>query len=292
MVVVLNNDPATDPKHFGGTTRLYYGRWDYKYAEAARHGAAGVIIVHTEPSAGYPWQVVQTSWSGEGFELPAGDETRLAVRMWVTEQRGNELFALGGIKEGLAALVARAERPGFHAIPLDVTLSVELAVDVRRVHTGNVLAMLPGHDPALAPELVVVSAHHDHLGIKGTGPGDTIYNGALDNASGVGAMLQLAGALVGAAPRRSVLFASVGAEEQGLLGSAYLCTHPPVPAGRMAVNLNIDEIDIWGKTHDVTYIGMGKSSLDDVVQRAAKRWVAWSCPISSPIAAVSIDPIS
>ena len=270
VVVVLNNDPSSDPKRFGGTTRLYYGRWDYKYAEAARHGAAGVIIVHTQPSAGYPWQVVQTSWSGEAFELPAGDEPRLTVRMWVTEQRARDLLVMGGIKDELSVLIARAEQPGFHALPLDVKLSVELAVDVRRVQTGNVLAMLPGSDPKLAREVVVVSAHHDHLGKKGTGPGDTIYNGALDNASGVGAMLQLATALVGSSPKRSFLFASVGAEEQGLLGSAYLCAHPPVPAGRMAANLNIDEIDIWGKTHDVTYIGMGKSSLDGVLQGAAK----------------------
>ncbi|MEO6953473.1 MAG: M28 family peptidase [Polyangia bacterium] len=270
VVVVMNNDPASDPRRFGGTTRLYYGRWDYKYAEAARHGAAGCIIIHTQPSAGYPWQVVQTSWSGEAFELPAGDEPRVTVRMWITEQRAKALLALGGIKEELPALFARAEQPGFHAIPLDVKLSVELAVEMRRVQTGNVLAMLPGSDPKLAREVIVVSAHHDHLGKKGAGPGDTIYNGALDNASGIGAMLQLATGLVGSAPRRSILFASVGAEEQGLLGSAYLCAHPPVPAGRMAANLNIDEINVWGKTHDVTYIGMGKSSLDDMLQAVAK----------------------
>lgn len=270
VVVLLNNDPASDPKRFGGVTRLYYGRWDYKYAEAARHGAAGVIIVHTTPSAGYPWQVVQSSWSGEAFELPAGDEPRLVTRMWVTEQRARDILVLGGVTEDPAALYARAELPGFRAIPLDAKLSLELAVDVRRVQTGNVLAMLPGSDAALASEVIVVTAHHDHLGKKGQGPGDTIYNGALDNASGVGAMLQLADALAAAAPRRSVLFASVGAEEQGLLGSAYLCAHAPVAAAHMAANLNIDEINIWGKTHDVTYIGMGKSSLDDVVTGAAK----------------------
>jgi hypothetical protein len=287
VVIILNNDPSVDPKRFAGTTRLYYGRWDYKYAEAARHGAAGAIIVHTTPSAGYPWQVVQTSWSGTAFELPAGDEPRVEAKLWVTEERARDLLKLGGVKEELAALSARAEQPGFKAVPLDARLSVELSVELDRVETGNVLGLVPGSDPALSAEMVVVTAHHDHLGRRhvevrgapagqpGAHPGvhkdndDDIYNGALDNASGVGALMTLAEALADSKPRRSILFAAVGAEESGLLGSAYLTAHPPVAAGRIAANLNIDGINIWGRTHDIIYVGLGKSTLDEVLRKAA-----------------------
>lgn len=273
-VVILNNDPSSDPKRFGGTTRLYYGRWDYKYAEAARHGAAAAIIVHTTPSAGYPWQVVQTSWSGTAFELPATGEPRLEARLWITEDRARDLLKKGGVAEPLEALTARAEQPGFRALPLDGKLSLELAVELQRVETGNVLGLLPGADPAVASELLVVTAHHDHLGRQleaapAHGARDDVYNGALDNASGVGALLTLAEALAEARPRRGVLFASVGAEESGLLGSAYLCAHPPVSPGKIAANLNIDGINIWGRTRDVTFIGLGKSSLDEVVRGVA-----------------------
>ena len=282
VVVVLNNDPAHDPKRFGGTTRLYYGRWDYKYAEAARHGAAGAIIIHTTPSAGYPWQVVQTSWSGTAFELPAGSEPRVEAKLWVTEERARDLLKLAQYAEPLATLMQRAEQPGFRAVPLDVRLSVELSVELDRVDTGNVLGLLPGSEPQLAAEMIVVTAHHDHLGrrhveladaAKRSGaphaPDDDIYNGALDNASGVAALLTLADALVDSRPKRSILFAAVGAEESGLLGSAYLCAHPPVLPGRITANLNIDGINIWGRTHDVIYIGFGKSTLDEVLRQAA-----------------------
>jgi Zn-dependent M28 family amino/carboxypeptidase len=281
VVVILNNDPSTDPKRFGGTTRLYYGRWDYKYMEAARHGAAGAIIIHTTPSAGYPWQVVQTSWSRTAFELPAADEPRLQMRMWVTEARARDILRLAGVSESLDALSARAELPGFHALPLDAKMSAELAVEVERVETGNVLGLVPGTDPKVADEYLVVTAHHDHLGRRhidqaaapttkgGHADHDDIYNGALDNASGVGAVLELATALADSHPRRGILFAVVAAEESGLLGSAWLCAHLPVPAGKLAANLNIDGINIWGRTHDITFIGLGKSSLDEVVRKVA-----------------------
>ncbi len=269
VVVVMNNDPERDPNMFGGKTRLYYGRWDYKYAEAARHGAAGVIIIHTEYSAGYPWQVVQSSWSGKNWELPQGSEPRVHLRMWATEDATKRLFALAG--QDLDKLREAAESRDFQPVALGVKMSAGLAVKIERARTANVLAMLPGSDPKLASELVVVSAHHDHLG-KHEGTGDQIYNGALDNASGVSAILQIAEAIAtsGTAPRRSLLFAAVAAEEQGLLGSEYLCEHPPVPAGKIAANLNIDGINIWGKTTDIGYVGLGKSSLDDVVVAVAK----------------------
>jgi Zn-dependent M28 family amino/carboxypeptidase len=270
VLLVMNNDPENDPKSFAGKTRLYYGRWTYKYEEAARHGAAGVIIIHTDHSAAYPWQVVQTSWNGEDFELPQAGEPRVQVKMWATDAMSRKLAALGG--HDLDALRARAEQRDFRPVPLGVTLSVEIATEVRRVQTANVLGLWRGSDPARAGELVVYSAHHDHLGVRDAKAGDAIYNGALDNASGVAAMLAAAEAITRARPkpRRSILFAAVSVEESGLLGSEYLCQHPPVPAGRLAADINIDGINIWGRTRDVGYVGLGKSSLDDVVAQAAR----------------------
>jgi Zn-dependent M28 family amino/carboxypeptidase len=272
VLLVMNNDPAHDdePSLFAGKTRLYYGRWTYKYEEAARRGAAAAIIVHTTPSAGYPWQVVQSSWSGEDFELPAGDEPRLGAKLWVTEERARQIVALAG--RDLDELRRAAERRDFRPVALGVRFSVELKTQVRRLETANVVGRLPGSDAKLAGEAVVYSAHHDHLGVRAppSGGGDGIYNGALDNASGVAAMLAIAEGLARARPRRSVLFASVGGEESGLLGSEYFCAHPPLPVGRIAADLNIDGINIWGRTRDVSSIGLGKSTLDAVVEAVAR----------------------
>jgi Zn-dependent M28 family amino/carboxypeptidase len=213
--------------------------------------------------------VVQSSWSGEQFELPEAGEPRLAAKMWTTEEASRKLVALGG--NDLDALRRKAESRDFRPVPLGVTLSVAIKTEVRRLRTANVLGLLRGADPKLKDELVVYSAHHDHLGVRDPKNGDAIYNGALDNASGVAAMLTAAQALAGASPRprRSVLFAAVGVEESGLLGSAYFCAHPVVPAGRLAADLNIDGLNIWGRTRDVEVTGLGKSSLDEVVRAVA-----------------------
>src|SRR5262245_36243489 len=231
VLVMMNNDPDWDPKLFEGNRRLYYGRWTYKYESAARQGAAAVIIIHTTPSAGYPWQVVQTSWSGEQFELPKSGEPTLQMQAWVTEDAARKLAQLGG--QDLDVLRAAAEKRDFKPVPLGVRLSVDLKNDVTRKKTANVIGRLPGTDPALAKEAVVYTAHHDHLGIKeGAKPGDdSIYNGAYDNGTGVAALLTIAEAMGGMKPRpkRTVLFAAVAAEEQGLLGSEYLAAHPPLP---------------------------------------------------------------
>lgn len=272
VLLMLNNDPADDPKLFGGQTRLWYGRWDYKFQMAERMGAAGAIIVHTQPSAGYPWQVVQTSWSGEQFELPLAEPAKgLQMRAWATEAASKRLVNLGG--HSLDALISQAQRRDFRPIPLGVRLSVTFENRVQRKRTANVLGLLPGTDPSLSKEVVLYTAHHDHLGIKeGARPGeDAIYNGAEDNASGVATMLAIARAFtsLSSPPKRSVLFAAVAAEEQGLLGSAFLAAHPPVPAGRIAANLNIDGANIWGRTRDLTVIGLGKSSLDGVAAQVA-----------------------
>jgi hypothetical protein len=271
-LLILNNDPEDDPHLFAGRTRLWYGRWDYKYEQAAKVGAAGAIILHTTPSAGYPWQVVRTSWTGEQFELPASEGPRMQVKAWTTEAATRRVLALAGRE--LDALRASAQKRDFRPVPLGVTVSTRLTNDVRRRPTANVLALLPGGDAKLSQQVVLYSAHHDHLGKKegGREGEDTIYNGALDNASGVAAMLAVARAFreLPQPPRRSILFAAVAAEEQGLLGSQYLAEHPPVPPGRVAANINIDGANIHGRTKDLTVIGLGKSSLDATITALAK----------------------
>jgi len=267
VAVIMNNDPDWDPELFGGETRLWYGRWDYKYLSAARQGAVGAIIIHTQPSAGYPWQVVQTSWTGEQFELPAGDEPRSPVKAWVTEDAARRLMALAG--QDLDALREAAYNRDFEPVPLGIKTSIAFDVGITRVTSANVLGLIPGSDPELADEVVVYTAHHDHLGI-GTpnDQGDNIYNGAMDNASGVAQTMAIAKALkaLPVAPRRSILIALVGAEEQGLLGSKYFAANPTFPPGKIAANINYDGGNIWGHTHDVTFVGLGKSStIDDII---------------------------
>ena len=269
VLLMMNNDPENDPNLFAGKTRLWYGRWDYKYLIAAKKGAAGAIIIHTTPSAGYPWQVVRNSWAGEKYELPDDGSPRVRVKMWATEELSKRIAELGG--QDLNRLRASAESRSFRPVPLGVKMSVGLANAIEQRESGNVVGLLPGNDPGLAGEAVVYTAHHDHLGIK-SGPGDQIYNGAIDNASGVASILGVAKAHASLRkpPRRSIYFAFVTAEEQGLLGSEYFAAHPPVPAGRIAADINIDEANWFGRTRDISLIGLGKSSLDDDVIAAAK----------------------
>ncbi len=271
VLLIMNNDPDWDPELFAGETRLYYGRWRYKYESAARQGAVGAIIIHTTPSAGYPFQVVQTSWTGEQFQLPAGDEPRSQVEAWVTEDAARRLVALGG--HDLDALREAADNRDFEPVPLGVTTSIAMDVELSRVESANVLGLIPGSDPELADEAVIYTAHHDHLGIGTPNEaGDTIYNGAMDNASGVAQVLAIARALqaLPEPPRRSILVAFVGAEEQGLLGSKYYAENPTFPPGKIAANINYDGGNIWGHTHDVTFIGLGKSTIDEIVLSIAQ----------------------
>lgn len=272
VVLVMNSDPEDDASLFAGKTRLWYGRWDYKYEQAAKQGAVGCIIIHTTPSAGYPWQVVQTSWTGEQFDLPSTGGPKLQVKAWLTEAASKKLVAMAG--KDLDVLRAAAQSRDFQPVPLGVLASTSFTNAVVKKSTANVLGLLRGSDPKLADEWVVLTAHHDHLGLaENPKPGeDAINNGAVDNASGVAALLTVARALTeqGKAPKRSVLFAAVAAEEQGLLGSQFLVEHPPVPYGRMAANINIDGLNIWGRTKDVSVIGYGKTSIDAVLTQLAK----------------------
>lgn len=272
IIVVMNNDPENDPELFAGRRRLYYGRWDYKYEMAAKMGAAGALIIHTTASAGYPYQVVRNSWSGEEFELAAATGPRTKLKGWLTEDAAQRLMRFAG--KDLAQLQAAAQSRDFQPVPLDVKLSINLKVAVREQTTGNVLGVLRGSDPVLNREHIVFTAHHDHLGLAEArdAQGDNIYNGAIDNASGVASLLMIARAIAALPerPKRSILFAFVGAEEQGLLGSEHLAFAPPLPAGNMAAVINIDGINFLGKARDVNVIGNGKSNLDGIVEAVAQ----------------------
>ncbi len=267
VLLMLNNDPDWDPDLFGGRERLYYGRWTYKYESAARQGAAGAIIIHTPESAGYPWQVVQSSWTGTQYGLPAGDEPRVPIQAWITEHSAERLVSLAGLD--LAALIEQAKSRDFEPVPIGARTSIAFGNEIERTASANVLGLLRGRDPDLADEIVVYTAHHDHLGVTSDGQ---IYSGARDNASGVAMVLEIgqAFAALPERPRRSILLLFVGAEEQGLLGSEYYARHPTVPPGRIAANINYDSGNIWGETRDITFVGMGKSTLDAVAARVAE----------------------
>lgn len=270
ILLILNNDPDWDPQLFAGKRRLYYGRWTYKYESAAEQGAAGAIIIHTTPSAAYPWQVVQTSWTGPQFDLPAAGEPQLQVKSWVTEDAARQLVKLGG--QDLDALVKSARSRDFKPVPLGVTTSFSLSSKVEKTRTANVGGLLRGSDPKLKDEVVIYSAHHDHLGIgEPDDTGDRIYNGALDNGAGVAQVMAIAKAYAALPepPRRSILILFVAGEEQGLLGSEYYARYPSFPSGRIAANINYDGGNIFGKELELAYIGLGKSSLDGLVKALA-----------------------
>jgi len=267
VLLLMNNDPEWDPDLFAGETRLWYGRWDYKYGKAAAQGAVGAIIIHTTPSAGYPFQVLQTSGVGAQFQLPAGDEPRSQITAWMVEDAARKLVSMAGLD--LDKLRESADNRDFEPVPLGVTTSIAMDVDIVRIKSANVLGLIPGSDPELKDEVVIYTAHHDHLGIgKPNEEGDNIYNGAYDNASGVGVVMSIGQGMkaLPKAPRRSVLIALVGAEEQGLLGSEYYAKNPTFPSGKIAANINYDGGNIWGHTHDVTFIGLGKSTADQLVK--------------------------
>jgi Zn-dependent M28 family amino/carboxypeptidase len=268
---MLNDDPDWDPALFAGKKRLFYGRWDYKYESAARQGATAAIILHTEPSAGYGWNVVQRSWSGTQFDLPGTDEKRLAFRSWLTEPAVRRLCALGG--KDLDSLIAAAHRRDFVPVPLGVRTSLASDVAVDTVLTANVVGILPGSDPRLRDEAVVFSAHHDHLGLgEPDATGDRIHHGAVDNCAGCAQVLAIAETFAAARPRpaRSIAALFVAGEEQGLLGSQYYAAHPTIPLARIAADINFDGGNVHGRTSDVAVIGKGKSDLEDRLVSAAR----------------------
>jgi Zn-dependent M28 family amino/carboxypeptidase len=271
VLLMLNDDPDWDPDLFAGERKLYYGRWDYKYSSAARQGAAAAIIIHTAPSAGYPWQVVRTGWSGQQFELAAGDEPRLKLKAWLTEDSARRLVELSG--GHLDELVAAARSRDFRPVALGTTTSIRFSVDVQTTATANVGGILPGSDSQIAKQVVVFSAHHDHFGIgRPDETGDAIYNGALDNGVAMAQALAVAGAFAALPepPRRTVLILFPAAEEQGILGSAYFVRSGAIPPARMVADVNFELGNVWGRTRDVMVYGLGKSTLDDLVTAAAR----------------------
>lgn len=271
ILVMMNNDPDWDPKLFAGTTRLYYGRWTYKYEIAAKLGAAAALIIHTDASAGYPFQVVQSSWTGEQFVLPSEGQPTIQAQTWTTYDAAKRLLATAG--HDLDKLMESARNRRFKPVPLGIRTSLTLENKVSSKSTANVAGLLRGSDANLADEVVVYTAHHDHLGIgKPNEHGDMIYNGARDNASGCAQLLAIARAFteLEEKPKRSILFLFVAAEEQGLLGSKYYARNPTFHPGKIAANINYDAANIWGRTRDLTLIGYGRSSLDDVARKYAE----------------------
>jgi Zn-dependent M28 family amino/carboxypeptidase len=271
-VVMLVNDPGyatQDPELFNGNTMTYYGRWDYKYGEAARQGAKGAIIVHDTLPAAYGWATVENSWTGPQFDMVLPDQgAGLAkVEGWITRDHAETLFRKAGLD--LDEMYAIAREPGFTAVPMDLTASATIENETEQVVSRNVAAILPGSE---APdEVFVYMAHWDHLGTDPKLEGDQIYNGALDNASGTAALMEIAGAYAALpqAPRRSVLFLAVTAEEQGLLGSQYYALHPLFPLENTVGGLNMDGMNSVGATRDITVVGLGMSDLDDYLKTAA-----------------------
>lgn len=283
VLLVMNNDPADDPARFAGKTRLYYGRWSYKYEEAARRGALGAIVIHTTESAGYPFQVIQTNHGRENFWLPFRDgEPTLGIRSWCTEDAAKKLCALGG--HDLDALRTAANQGNHAPVPLGVKLGLAVKNTVREIESGNVVGVLPGSDPKLRDEYVVITAHFDHLGIGKPRGEDTIYNGAVDNASGCAGLLALARACaqLTTPPKRGLLFVAVTAEESGLLGSQFFAENPTVPRKQLVANFNVDGLNVWGKTNDVEFIGYGKNSLTALAAAVAQSHGRHLEPDSNP----------
>lgn len=265
-LVFVNDPPSDDPSFFGGRALTYFGRWTYKIEEAARQGAAGVLIIHNTEMAGYPWSVVQTSWSGEQFYLPEQQEEQTPFAGWISQGTAEALFQAEGTSWDEA--LAEAGRAGFQPRELRSKLSGEIRAKVRRIESPNVLGLVRGSDPKLQEEYIVLTSHYDHLGVGPEVEGDNIYNGALDNASGTALLIELARVLAAQQDElgRSVIFAAVTAEEQGLLGSRYLAEYPPVPLERIVADINFDGINVWGETENMVAMGAEKSTLEAVVQ--------------------------
>ena len=271
IVVLINDPPVPDERMFGGKAMTYYGRWTYKYEKAAELGAAGCLIVHETDPAGYPWEVVRDSWSGEAFNLVATDKNmhRAAVEGWITHEQAQELFRAAGLDYETEK--KKAVSVNFRPVPLGMKAQLDIHNTLRTIQSHNVIAKRTGSDPALKNQYVIYSAHWDHFGIGPEVNGDRIYHGARDNASGTAALIEIARAYAQLKPERTILFLSVTAEEQGLLGSEYYAEHPLYPVSRTAANINMDAMNVWGKTRDITEIGKGKSTLDEVVADVAEQ---------------------
>ena len=272
LLMLVNEPPSDDTKFFKGKALTYYGRWTYKYEQAARKGAVGAILIHRTDMASYPWEVVRNSNSGEKSFLKLDGTPKLKVASWIQLDVAKQLAANSGMD--LDKMMSDAQSRDFHPATLPVKLKARMVSKIRPFESNNVLGRLPGLDNKLKDEAVLYTAHYDHLGIRPEMPGDNIYNGANDNATGCGILLELAHvfSLAAQRPRRSILFASVTAEEQGLLGSEYLGKHPPVPASKIMLDLNYDDIPPLGAPEEVEVSGSERTTFYPTVQALAKEF--------------------
>jgi Zn-dependent M28 family amino/carboxypeptidase len=271
-VVMLVNDPGfatQDPELFNGRAMTYYGRWTYKYEEAARQGAACAVIIHETEPAAYGWGVVRNGWTGPNFSLVTedGNASRCAVESWITSDAAHKIFETAG--KNYDVLKKAAENKGFKPVPLGLKASLTMENKIRNAISKNVVGLLPGS--TRADEYIIYTAHWDHFGKNPELEGDQIFNGALDNATGTGALIELAEAFqqLGSPPQRSILFLAVTAEEQGLLGSDYYATHPIYPLTKTVAVINMDSLNIYGRMKDIRIVGFGQSELDDYVKAYA-----------------------
>jgi Zn-dependent M28 family amino/carboxypeptidase len=274
ILIFKNSDPSLDPEIFEGDSRLYYGRWSYKFEKAADMGALGAIIIHTASTAGYPWNVVANSWGRERFSLKSGTDNSTQMpefSSWFTQSSSEQLFSQAGLD--LDEMLNAADNREFTPVELNgVTLDVDLTATYSDMSSRNVIGKIEGSDSELSDQHVIFSAHYDHLGITTPVNGDSINNGAWDNAAGVAAVLESANALkkVGNSLRRTVHFMFVGAEEMGLLGSQYWSQNPTVLPGKVSANFNLDGMQIFGETEDLVLIGYGRNSLTDIFSEYAQ----------------------
>ena len=275
IIVIKNNDPEYDENMFGGKARLFYGRYTYKYEKAKEMGALGAIIIHTTETAGYGWNVVSNGWSRERFNVKSTGEnnSQTKVNAWMTYDASNAMFSMAGLD--VDELLSAADSPDFEPVPLTgVRMNISLDAEYRDINAKNVLGVIEGSDAQLKDEYLVLTAHFDHLGITAAVDGDSLNNGAEDNAAGVSALLELMKAYKAIQPelKRSVLGLIVSAEEVGLLGSQYWAENPTVSPGKVTANINLDGMNVYGETNDVVIIGYGRNSVADlVVEEASKQ---------------------
>ena len=290
ILMLINDPPIPDPtdpskldeKMFKGKAMTYYGRWTYKYEIAAEKGAAAAVIIHETGPAAYPYSVVRTSWSKENFEVDAADKNMgaVAVRSWITSDVAKKLLSDCG--QDFDALKKSALSKDFRPVVLDAKANFSIQQKIRSFKSKNVIGKIEGTDPKLKDEYVIFSAHWDHLGRHEELKGDQIFNGAVDNASGVAAVLELAQAATKAKTKRSLLFMATTAEEAGLLGAKYYAEHPLYPLAKTLADINIDELNVWGKARDIQDTSFGFSTLDDMLAAAAKQQGRTAVPNPRP----------
>ena len=292
LLMLIGDPPVPDPKDpsklddkmFKGKAMTYYGRWTYKYEIAAQKGAAAAIIIHETEPAAYPWQVVRSSWAKENFELdhPNKNMDAVSARSWITLDVAKKL--LTGSGQDFDALKKSAITKDFRPVVLNAKANIDIKQQVRSFKSHNVIGKLEGSDPKLSGEYVIYTAHWDHLGRHPELQGDQIFNGAIDNASGVASVIEIAGAFskINPPPKRSVLFMATTAEEAGLLGAKYYAEHPLYPLEKTLADINLDSMNVWGKARDIEDLSLGFSALDDLLTAAAKQQGRKAIPDSRP----------